>query len=341
MRDTLRPARPAGRSHDHPEGGVNQMPESFGARLRRQREQQQIALKVIAEQTKIKMSLLEGLERDDTSRWPAGIFRRAWVRDYAHAIGLPPDAVLREFLEVHPDPDAVPVPAAARATWDGQAGTSSAPPSRLRQGVDAAVRRLSRFRAERAGEQESHTSRPATGERPPVPAAPASPEGPDLWATAQLCTRLAGTTALADVTPLLPEAAPLLGALVSIVWIRDSRSTTLRPALTYGYPDRVIAQLTPVDLDADNATAVACRSAHLCAVDAGDQSCGALAVPLMTPAGCAGVLAIEFRHGARPTESTRAVAIILAAQLARLLRAPASHRATAGAGTGEGGGRRR
>ena len=80
------------------------MSESFGARLRQQRERQQIALTSIAEQTKISLSLLEGLERDDVLRWPAGIFRRAFVRAYAHAIGLEPDLVVREFLELHPDP---------------------------------------------------------------------------------------------------------------------------------------------------------------------------------------------------------------------------------------------
>ena len=47
------------------------MPESFGARLRQQRERQQIALTAIAEQTKIGLSLLEALERDDLSHWPA------------------------------------------------------------------------------------------------------------------------------------------------------------------------------------------------------------------------------------------------------------------------------
>src|SRR2546421_12006487 len=80
------------------------MPESFGARLRRQREQQQIALASIAAQTKINFSLLEGLERDDVSHWPAGIFRRAFIRGYAQAIGLDADAVVREFLELYPDP---------------------------------------------------------------------------------------------------------------------------------------------------------------------------------------------------------------------------------------------
>src|SRR4249919_931411 len=80
------------------------LPESFGARLREQRERQQIALSTIAEQTKIKVSLLEALERDDVSHWPSGIFRRAFVRAYAHAIGLEPDVVLRDFLELYPEP---------------------------------------------------------------------------------------------------------------------------------------------------------------------------------------------------------------------------------------------
>ena len=85
------------------------MAETFGARLRQRREQQQITLATIAEQTKIKVALLEGLERDDISHWPVGIFRRAFIRSYAHAIGLEPTTVLRDFLALHPDElDVVP-----------------------------------------------------------------------------------------------------------------------------------------------------------------------------------------------------------------------------------------
>ena len=87
------------------------MPESLGARLRRRREEQRIALSTIAERTKIKSALLDALERDDVSQWPAGIYRRAFIRSYAHAIGLDPDPVVREFLELYPDPEeAVPEP---------------------------------------------------------------------------------------------------------------------------------------------------------------------------------------------------------------------------------------
>ena len=79
-------------------------PESFGARLRYERERRQIALRSIAEGTKISVALLEGLERDDVSRWPSGIFRKSFVRAYADAIGADADAVVREFAERYPDP---------------------------------------------------------------------------------------------------------------------------------------------------------------------------------------------------------------------------------------------
>jgi transcriptional regulator with XRE-family HTH domain len=79
------------------------MHESFGARLRNERERRKIDLNSIVENTKISLTLLQGLERDDISRWPSGIFRKSFLRSYAAAIGLDPDVVLKEFLEVYPD----------------------------------------------------------------------------------------------------------------------------------------------------------------------------------------------------------------------------------------------
>ena len=78
--------------------------DSFGSRLRYERERRQIALKSIAESTKINLTLLEGLERDDVSRWPSGIFRKSFIRSYAEAVGLKPDVIAREFVERYPDP---------------------------------------------------------------------------------------------------------------------------------------------------------------------------------------------------------------------------------------------
>src|SRR5262245_56772227 len=115
------------------------MNETFGTRLRLQREEQQVPLATIAEQTKIKLSLLEGLERDDVSRWPTGIFRRSYFRAYARAIGLEPDRVMPEFQALYPDPNTedniTDVLAQARQI-------TRRPPTRLRCLIDSAVNAL-------------------------------------------------------------------------------------------------------------------------------------------------------------------------------------------------------
>lgn len=78
---------------------------SFGARLRHERERRKISIAEIAESTKILGALLEGVENEDVSRWPTGFYRRAFMRAYACAIGLNPDATVKEFLERFPDPE--------------------------------------------------------------------------------------------------------------------------------------------------------------------------------------------------------------------------------------------
>jgi transcriptional regulator with XRE-family HTH domain len=78
-----------------------------------ERERRRITLASIAENTKISLSLLKGLERDDISRWPSGIFRRSFIRAYAQAVGLDADATAREFFERYPEPSEVPTPVPA------------------------------------------------------------------------------------------------------------------------------------------------------------------------------------------------------------------------------------
>ena len=81
---------------------------SFGARMRFERERRKISIAEIAESTKILGALLDGLENDDVSRWPTGFYRRAFMRAYASAIGLDPDATLKEFAEQFPEPEDKP-----------------------------------------------------------------------------------------------------------------------------------------------------------------------------------------------------------------------------------------
>ena len=322
------------------------MPDSFGGRLRQRREEQQITLSAIAEQTKIKQSLLEALERDDVSHWPAGIFRRAFIRAYALAIGLNPDVVVREFLEIHPDPieEVVTVSMMALGTDDAQA--RGGPPTRLRYLVGSAISSLARRRQGPAAEElvppapvRVEVPAPATQtafravsqpspdrvevSRDPVvddtPAVVPAASEPDWGAVARLCTELGRVQSTDDVQSRLQEAAGILDAVGVIVWVWDELAAGLRPALAHGYSDTVLAQLPTVRPDADNATAAAFRAGELCAINGGDQANGALVAPLLTPTGCAGVLAIELPHGSEEKSSVRAVVTIMAAQLSQLM----------------------
>jgi transcriptional regulator with XRE-family HTH domain len=362
------------------------MPDSFGARLRERREQQQVALSTIAEQTKIKISLLEALERDDVSHWPSGIFRRAFIRAYAHAIGLEPDVIVREFLELYPDPiEIVDTLQAAASTGEG-AWVSDGPPTRFRHLVASAIGSVSRLRPRgtpRSGSlfdgsiappspiesipppppPPSATSASRDDDVPNLPAAtpvvvapvpiesPAPPiahvaetepavvaapvatvavaveappavqdrSEPDLLLVGELCTELGRAETAEDVQLLLQETARILGAVGLIVWVWDPIASELRPALAQGYSDRVLAQLPRVERDTNNATAAAFRAAQMCVVKSSAAVSGALAVPLLTPAGCAGVLAIELTHRREDRGSVRALAMIFAAQLAALI----------------------
>ncbi|HYN05781.1 MAG TPA: RodZ domain-containing protein [Vicinamibacterales bacterium] len=74
------------------------MTDALGTKLKRAREASGLALRDIAVATKISVSALEALERNDFSRLPGGIFSRAFVRSYATAVGLDPEAAVEEFL---------------------------------------------------------------------------------------------------------------------------------------------------------------------------------------------------------------------------------------------------
>src|SRR5580765_1048914 len=74
----------------------------LGRKLREARERKGVSLRQIANSTKIAVSVLEGLERNDISRLPGGIFGRAFVRSFASEIGLDPEAIIQEFIAQFP-----------------------------------------------------------------------------------------------------------------------------------------------------------------------------------------------------------------------------------------------
>jgi transcriptional regulator with XRE-family HTH domain len=79
--------------------------EAFGPGLRRVRVQRGITVEQIAAATKVSADLWTGLERNDLSRWPGGIYARAYVRAYAVEIGADPEATVDEFCRCFPTGD--------------------------------------------------------------------------------------------------------------------------------------------------------------------------------------------------------------------------------------------
>ena len=56
---------------------------SVGARLKLARESKGVTLRQIANTTRIAVSALDAIERDDVKKLPGGIFARSFVRAYA------------------------------------------------------------------------------------------------------------------------------------------------------------------------------------------------------------------------------------------------------------------
>lgn len=321
------------------------MDPSFGARLRAQRERQQVTLTAISEETKIKVSMLDALERDDVSQWPEGIFRRAYVRAYARAVGLDPEALVREFLAVHPDP--VVTPPETQTELENPQW-----PAGFRRVVTSAIaavpsrrRRPDNDRVEPAAPEpyvppaaatwplaiDAAEGEPALSE--PLPAATADDAGlapagdgegrrdPDLLVAAGLCTRLGQVLDTRDATPILEDAVVALDAVGLIVWSWDPRAAALRPSLGCGYTETMLARIPSLRADADNAIGAAFQSGQASVVS-GNGATGAVAVPILAHGGCVGVLAVELRDGDEQRECVRAFVAILAAQLAALVGSP-------------------
>lgn len=84
--------------------------DNFGPRLRRERERRGISLETIASLTNVSVELWTGFESNDFSRWPTGLYARAFVRDYAKAVGLDADEVVDDFCRLFPLGDRRGVP---------------------------------------------------------------------------------------------------------------------------------------------------------------------------------------------------------------------------------------
>ncbi len=160
--------------------------------------------------------------------------------------------------------------------------------------------------------------------------------GPVLREASRLCTNLGRVSDVEELRQLVGDAADLIDASGLIVWMGAPGGAELRPALSHGYSSELMSRLPAVPRTADNAAARAFRTGQLQIVLARPGSSnGAVVAPLLTSAGCVGVVSAEIRGGGESSETVQALAEIFAAQLATVVpSAPQVQAERAATGTG-------
>lgn len=78
---------------------------TFGTWLRQQREVRQIALREIADASKVSLRYLEAFEQDRFEVLPAPVFSKGFLRQYAEYVGLDSDEVVNHYLWARQEPD--------------------------------------------------------------------------------------------------------------------------------------------------------------------------------------------------------------------------------------------
>ena len=99
--------------------------DSFGTWLRRQREGRQIALREIADSSKISLRYLQALESDRFDVLPAAVFAKGFLRQYARYVGLDPEDVINFYLSARQAQDLesdAPEETSSRASGDSWLG---------------------------------------------------------------------------------------------------------------------------------------------------------------------------------------------------------------------------
>jgi cytoskeleton protein RodZ len=79
--------------------------ESFGARLRREREQRKITLEDVSVSTKIGTRFLRALEDEHFEQLPGGIFNKGFVRAYARHLGIDEEQAIADYFAASGPPE--------------------------------------------------------------------------------------------------------------------------------------------------------------------------------------------------------------------------------------------
>lgn len=73
------------------------MSQTLGEKLRQAREERDISISEVAEQTRISPHYIEAIENDDYSPLPGGIFNKGFIKSFAKFVGLDEDEALQDY----------------------------------------------------------------------------------------------------------------------------------------------------------------------------------------------------------------------------------------------------
>jgi cytoskeleton protein RodZ len=158
----------------------NRRVESFGARLKQERQQRKITLDEIAASTKIGTRFLRALEEERFEQLPGGIFNKGFVRAYARHLGIDEEQAIADYLAAAgPSPvEKKPEDAAQPVVWAEQASSSTA---RVPWGMFAIALLIVAFgfaiwgfHSQESRQRDQATASPAANRAAPVPASAAS-----------------------------------------------------------------------------------------------------------------------------------------------------------------------
>lgn len=76
------------------------MAESLGEKLREAREERDISISEVAEQTRISALYLQAIENDDYRSLPGGIFNKGFVKSFAKYVGIDEHEALQDYAKI-------------------------------------------------------------------------------------------------------------------------------------------------------------------------------------------------------------------------------------------------
>jgi len=74
---------------------------TLGQTLKQAREAKKVTASQAAAATNLKMQHVEAMERDDFSRVAAPIYAKGFIRLYAEYLGLDPEPLIQEYMDLH------------------------------------------------------------------------------------------------------------------------------------------------------------------------------------------------------------------------------------------------